>query len=132
MPQAEIETLRLGYEAFNRGDWDAAARFAHPEFELQTADRVVNPGTYRGTEEVRRFFEDMFEPFEEVVVEPEEFFERGDQIVAFLLVRLRPTGSSAVVENRIGHLWTMRDGKAARLQVFPKREDALEAAGLSE
>jgi ketosteroid isomerase-like protein len=132
MSQADIDTLRVGYEAVSRGDWDAATRFAHPEFELQTAARVVNPGVYRGPEEVRRFFEDLFEPFEEVIIEPEEFFERGDQIVAFVLTRLRPTGSSAVVENRIGHLWTMREGKATRLQVFPRREDALEAAGLRE
>ena len=130
MSQADIETLRVGYEAFSRKDWDSPTRFAHPEFEFQTADRVVNPGTYRGPEEVRRFFEDQFAPFEEVVVEPEEFFVRGDQIVVFVRTRLRPTGSSAVVENRIGHLWTMREGKATRLQVFPRREDALEAAGL--
>jgi ketosteroid isomerase-like protein len=128
--KADIETLRVAYEAFNRGDWDAATRLAHPGFELQTADRVVNPGTYRGADAARRFFEDMFEPFEAVVAEPEEFHERGDQIVAFALVRLRPTGSSAFVENRIGHLWTMREGKIARLAVFPRREEALEAAGL--
>jgi ketosteroid isomerase-like protein len=132
MSQADIETLRVGYEAFSRGDWDAAARFAHPDFELQTADRVVNPGTYRGIEQVRRFFEDLLDPFEEMVVEPEEFFERGDQIAVFVLARFRPTGSSAVVENRIGHLWTMREGKASRLEVFPRREDALEADGLAE
>jgi uncharacterized protein len=132
MSQADIETLRIGYEAFNRGDWDATTRFAHPEFELKTAERVPNPGTYRGPEEARRFFEDLFSPFEEMVVEPEEFFERGDQIAVFVLVRLKPTGSSAVVENRIGHLWTMREGKASRLEVFPRREEALEAAGLSE
>jgi ketosteroid isomerase-like protein len=132
MSQADIETLRVAYEAVSRGDWDAATRFAHPELELQTADRVVNPGTYRGPEEVRRFFEDMFEPFEEVIVEPEEFFERGDQIAVFVFTRLRPTGSSAVLENRIGHLWTMREGKASRLEVFPRREDALDAAGLRE
>ena len=132
MSQADIETLRAGYEAINRDDWNEAFRFAHPEFELKTADRVPNPGTYRGPEEARRFFEDLFAPFEEMVVEPEEFFERGDQIAVFVLVRLRPTGSSAEVENRIGHLWTMREGKASRLEVFPRREDALEAAGLRE
>ena len=132
MSQAEIDTLRIGYEAISRGDWDAALRFADPDLELQTADRVVNPGTYRGAQEVRRFFEDLFSPFEEVVVEPEEFFERGDQIAVFVVTRLRPAGSTAVVENRIGHLWTIRDGKAARLQVFPRREDALEAAGRHE
>lgn len=129
MSQADIETLCVGYEAISRGDWDAPMRFAHPEFELQTADRIVNPGTYRGAQEARRFFEDLFSPFEEVIVEPEEFFERGDQIAVFVVTRLRPSGSTAVVENRIGHLWTVRDGKFTRLQVFPRREDALEAAG---
>jgi ketosteroid isomerase-like protein len=130
MSQENVEKLRVGYEAFNRGDWDAATRLAHPDFELQTADRAVNRGTYHGAEAARRFFEDLFEPFEEIVIEPEEFYERGDQIAVFLRVRLRPTGSSAFVENRIGHLWTMREGKIARLAVFPRREEALEAAGL--
>jgi ketosteroid isomerase-like protein len=137
MPHTDVETLRIGYEAVSRGDWDAVTRDAHPELELQTADRVVKPGIYRGRDAVRQFFEDLFEPFEEVVVEPEEFFERGDQIAVFVVTRLRPAGSSAVIENRIGHLWTMREGKASRLEVFPKREDALEAlrspsAGLSQ
>jgi ketosteroid isomerase-like protein len=130
MSRADIETLRVAYEAVSRGDWDAATRDAHPELELQTSDRVVSPGTYRGVKEVRRFFEDMFEPFEEVVVEPEEFFERGDQIAVFVVTRLTPAGSSGVLENRTGHLWTMREGKASRLEVFPRREAALEAAGL--
>jgi ketosteroid isomerase-like protein len=131
MSQTEIETLRLGYEAFNRGDWDAAFRAAHPDFELKTADRVTNPGTYRGPEAARRFFEDLFEPFEEVVSESQEFFQQGNQIVVFVTVRSRPTGSIGVVENRIGYLWTMQDGMVVRFEIFPERQKALEAAGLS-
>jgi ketosteroid isomerase-like protein len=131
LSQADIETLRLGYEAFSRGDWEAAFRGAHPDVELKTADRVTNPGTYRGHEEVTRFFDDLLEPFEEVTAEPQEFFDRGDQIVVFVRMRLRPRGSSAIVENLIGHLWTMRDGKVLRFEVFPEREKALEAVGLS-
>jgi ketosteroid isomerase-like protein len=130
MSRADIETLRLGYEAFRRGDWDTPFEMSHPDIELKTADRVTNPGTYRGPQAIRRFFEDLFEPFEEVWVEPEEFFDRGDRIVAFVLVRSRPKGSTAVVENRIGHLWTVRRGKVVRLEIFPEREKALEAAGL--
>jgi uncharacterized protein len=132
MSQENVETLRAAYDAFNRGDWDSAARFGHPDFELRTADRAMNPGTYRGPDAARRFFEDLFEPFDEIVIDPEEFFEHGDQVAVFLRVRLRPTKSSAFVENRIGHLWTMRDGKVTRLAIFPRREDALEAAGLEE
>jgi ketosteroid isomerase-like protein len=131
MSQADIERLRAGYKALSRGDWDEAFSAMHPDFELETPVRF-GPGTYRGPEAARRFFEDLLEPFEDVTVEPLEFFERGDRIVAFIVVRYRPAGSSATMENRIGHLWTMREGRATRLQLFPRREEALEAAGLSE
>jgi ketosteroid isomerase-like protein len=49
-----------------------------------------------------------------------------------VLVRSRPRGSSAVVANRIAHLWTMRDGKVVRFQIFPEPTRGLEAVGLSE
>jgi ketosteroid isomerase-like protein len=128
--QADIEMLRAGYADFSRGEWDAVLAQAAPDFELKTADRVTSPGTYRGRDTVRRFFEDMFAPFEEVLVEPEEFHEIGDRILALVRVRSRPRGSSAFVENRIGHLWTMQDGAVVALQVFPERERALEAVGI--
>ena len=131
MPEATIETLRAGYDAFNRGDWEAVFQAASPDFELQTADRAPSPGIYRGREAMR-FFEDLFEPFEEVMVEPEQFLENGDLIVVLVRVRSRPRGSSAVVDNRIAHLWTVQDGAIVRLQVFPDRSEALQAAGLSE
>jgi ketosteroid isomerase-like protein len=132
MSEADIETLRAGYAAVSRADWDAAMLVAHPNLEWITPDRVLLPGTYRGPEAVRRYFEEQAETFEEVTVEPEEFFERGDQIVAFVLICVRPRGSTAMVQSRIGHLWTMCDGKATRCEVFPQREKALEAVGLSE
>jgi uncharacterized protein len=131
MPQTDIDPLRARYEAIGRRDWDAVFRDVHPDFVLQTPDRGLGPGTYRGREEAGQAFEDFFEPFEEVTAEPQEFFERDDRIVVFFLLRSQPKGSSAVVEIRVGHLWTMRDGKAARLEIFPEREKALEAGGLS-
>jgi ketosteroid isomerase-like protein len=128
MSKADIETLRLAYEAISRRDWDAVFRDAQPDFELKAPDQGPLPGTYRGREEASRAFADFFEPFEEVLAEPQEFFEHGDRIVVFFLLRSRPKGSSAVVDIRVGHLWTMRNGKAARCEIFPEREKALEAA----
>jgi ketosteroid isomerase-like protein len=127
MSQEDRETLRLGYEAGSRGDWDGVLRGMHPEIEWKT----TRMGTYRGHEEVIQLFKDLREPFAEVATEPEEWFEHGDRIVVFVRIRARPRGSYAVAENRVGHLWTMRRGKALRCETFPKREDALEAAGLS-
>jgi uncharacterized protein len=131
MSEADIEMLRSGYEAFSRGDWEAALASAHPDLEMKTADRVTSPGTYRGVAVVTRFLQDFLEPFEEILIEPEEFFEKDDRIVALVRIRLRPRGSSAVVQNRIGHLWTVRDGKVVGLEIFPEREKALDAVGVS-
>ena len=129
MSREDRVALRLGYEAYSRGDSDGLLRGMHPDIEMKT---IRSGGPYRGHDEVRRFLDDMREPFEEVTTEPEEWFDHGDRIVVFVRIRARPRGSDAVAENRVGHLWTMRDGKAIRCETFPRREDALEAAGLSE
>ncbi len=128
MSQADIEVLRAEYEAISRRDWGAVFRDVHPDFEWKTPDDAPGAGTYRGREQARWALEDFFAPFEEVVVEPQEFFERDDRIVVFFLQRSRPKGSSAMVEVRAGHLWTMRNGRAVSCEIFPQREKALEAA----
>jgi ketosteroid isomerase-like protein len=123
MSKADIETLRGAYEAANRRDWAAMLDQMDPDFEWKTA----LAGTHRGREEVTRFLEDMVSAFGEVVVEPDEFFDRGDRIVVYVRMKAQPLGTDAVVENRVGHLWTLRDGKPVRCETFPRREDALEA-----
>ena len=129
MSQADIQSLRAACEAANRGDWNAVLAVMHPDIEWKT----TLSGTYRGHKEVRRFFEDQMEPFQEVVLEPFEFFERDNQIVMFVLIRYRLRRTSVVPpEVRVGAVWTMRDGKAVRCETFPRREKALAAAGLSE
>jgi len=73
--------------------------------------------------------QELLTPFEAWTIDPEEFFDRGEQVVVSVKTRLRPKDSSAELEIRNGHLWTMRDGKAERLELFPEPEKALEAAG---
>ena len=132
MSQFQREALRARYEAVSRGNPGAVFDDVHPDFELKTADRVPGAGTYRGAEAATQFYADLVEPFEQVTYEPQKFFERGDQIVIFLIVRFRPRGTTSVVENQVGALWTIRDGKPARCEVFAQRDEALEAAGMSD
>ena len=122
---------RAVYAAFNRRDWDAAFRDQHPDGELTTPPGP-DAGTYRGREEIQGYLEELFAPFEAVTVEPEKFFESGDQVAASVKGRARPKGASAEIENRNGHLWTFRDGKVVSMQMLPEPEKALEAAGLRE
>jgi ketosteroid isomerase-like protein len=132
MSQADVERLRAGYEAISRGDWDAALRETSASFELKTPDTNPIAGTYRGREEVRRFFEELWAAFAEVAAHPEKFVELDDRILVFLLMRLRPADSNATLEMRTAHLWTLRGGEFIRCEIFTEREQGLEAAGLSQ
>ena len=130
MSEETIANLSRGYEALNRRDWDAVFRDARPDFELTTPPGP-HAGTYRGREECQGYLEGWITAFEAWTVEPEELFESGDQVVVFAKTRARPKGSSAEIEVRNGHLWTIRD-KALSMRIFPEPEKALEAAGLRE
>jgi ketosteroid isomerase-like protein len=130
MSQSDIENLRARYEAVTRGDRAAVYRDVQPGFTLKTPEQFPNAGTYHGSEEATRFVTEFWAPHEEVIVEPEEFFENADQIVVFLLARLRPKGSSAFLESRVANLWTFREGRPIRCEWFPHRDQALAAAGI--
>ena len=131
MSQSDIDNIRARYEAANRGDRSALFRDVQPDFALKPPDQAPGAGTYVGSAEAARFMEDLWEPFEEVIAEPQDFLENGDRIVALLTVRARHKGSSAFVEIHVATLWTMRDGKPVRMEMYPQPEKALEAAGLA-
>jgi ketosteroid isomerase-like protein len=131
MSQENVETLRAGYEAINRGDHDAFLQILDPAIEWKVPDRAPFAGTYHGHEAVKELLKTYLEAFDELRMEPEEFFEAGDQTVAFIRETARGRGSGVEVEIRVGHLLTMQEGKAVRFEYFPEREKALEAVGLS-
>lgn len=130
MSETVIESLRAQYAAISRRDWGSVFREAHPDFEFKTPGRGLGPMSLRGPERARRAMEDFFSPYEEILVEPQQFFDAGEQIVVYFLQRCRPKGSTGAVEIRAGHVWTMRDGRLAALEIFPEREQATAAAGL--
>jgi ketosteroid isomerase-like protein len=131
MSQENVEVVRRCYEALNRRDWDAAFRDMHVDFEL-TTQRGPNAGTRRGRERVAEFLEDYIAAFDTLIWDPEEFFDGGDQVVAFVTSRSRPGGGNVDLVVRNGHRWTIRDGVILSLKTYPERESAIDAAGLRE
>jgi ketosteroid isomerase-like protein len=73
---------------------------------------------------------DTSDSFENFRLDPEQFFEHADKIVVILSMTGRGRTSGVPVEERIAHLWTLRDGLAVELRAFTDPADALEAAGL--
>jgi ketosteroid isomerase-like protein len=123
-----VEIIGRFYDCLTRRDWDAMWRDFDADFVLDTELQ----GSYRGRDECQAFAEDQISAFESSTAEPVEVFESGEHVAVFVKIRARPKGSSAEIDALIGHLFTLRDGLIVRLQTFPQREKALEAAGLRE
>jgi uncharacterized protein len=134
MSQENVEAVLRGYEAFNRGDLDAAAEGFHPEIEWSGPGVLPEKRQiYRGIDGVRRFWEQWQAEFEDFTVEIEEVIETGEQVIVMAAVSGTGRGSGAQVRSpSFPHVWTIRDGQAVRMEMLQTKAEALEAAGLSE
>jgi uncharacterized protein len=128
MPRSPTELVRAIYEAINARDSETGFALLDEDFEWVEPEQTLLRGNHRGFDEVRRAIEAQLEVWEEFTIEPEEFHEVGDRVAVPIRQRARGGSSGVEVEIRIGHLWTIRGGKVIRLEVFPAREDAREAA----
>jgi ketosteroid isomerase-like protein len=123
-----LSVVQAMYEAVNSRDWEAGFGLLAEDFEWHEPAQAFHTGTHRGFDAIRQRLEEQLEVFDELTIEPEEFHERGELIAVPVRQRARGGASGLELEIRIGHLWTVCDGKIARLDVFPARGDALRAA----
>ena len=121
----DVEQMRRAYEGLSRGDVEGALELIDPEVEVRDRPEAPDPQTYHGYDGVRTAVQSTFDTFDQVEFEPEQFVEAGDHIVVVIRLRGKGKGSGVPVEDRIAHLWTMRDGKAWRLQVYSDPEQAI-------
>lgn len=128
MAQDDVDRLREGYAAFNRGDFDAVLATVAPDFVVQDRDDVPDPQTYSGTDGALRAFAATSGDFDEYSIEPVEMIDGEEWIVVVARQRGRGKLSGAMVEGQIVHLWRLRDGLATGLNAFSTREEALAAA----
>jgi ketosteroid isomerase-like protein len=129
MPGENVRLVGRFYERWNEGR--SVAELLDPEFEwVQSAD-AVEPGTFKGVTEARAAVAKIREIFPEFRIEPERYVEAGDEVVVLIRTRGR-SASGLETDFRGGHLWTIRDGKLARLRDFGEAQDAFDALGLQQ
>lgn len=126
------DLVRRGYEAWNRGDVEAAIEFLDPDIRWEGYTHIPESGTLNGREEVKTWLARFLEAWEELDIEVTELIENGDQVVA--LVRFHALGKESGVEVESGvdaHVWTVRDEKGVAVKLYQGTREALEGTGLS-
>jgi ketosteroid isomerase-like protein len=132
MSQENLELVRRAYEAANRGEFESADLYFHPEIEFHTYAQSPEAGVYRGKEAVRRYNEGLFEQFESIRFEVEELVDAGDRVVVVSKQHAVPKGGQQQMNVQVLEVWAIRDGLLAERRSYSTKDEALEAAGLLE
>ena len=127
MSAADVETLRRIYSAWAEGKFWTFELF-HDDVETRWATEVPDIEGSRGVEGLGDLFRQWLSAWDDCRIEAEEFHDCGDQVVVFVRIHGRGSGSSVEVEMTNAHLWTMRDGRAAAIRAYSDRERALQEA----
>ena len=131
MSRENVDLVRQAIEAFNRGDVEGSITYLAQEFEyIPTGSVLGAEGVYRGHEGWRQFLELFWGEFDEARIEIHDLRAAGDRVVAAQTFRGRGKQSGVEASWDLWQVWTLRDGKGLRAEVFATREAALEAAGL--
>jgi ketosteroid isomerase-like protein len=128
VPSGEAQ-VRRAYAALARRDFPALAELADPDFEMDLTERVLNPATYRGPEGLLRFLDEIDDLWASMEIDVERLLERGDEVLAVLLVKLRGKGSGVELEGRVGQHWQLRGGKLLRMRLRTDADLALAEFG---
>lgn len=113
MTNAEIVRRALAFASEPRESItdDVLGEVYAPDVVVDMSARVFNPKSYRGYDGLREYRDDLYETWDDVVFEPEEFIEEGEQTLAISRMRGRGRESGIPIDDRAAGIWTIRDGR---------------------
>jgi ketosteroid isomerase-like protein len=133
--QSDVDVVVDQFAAVNERDFQRAMDHYADDVILVVppAESAPEPGTFEGKEAVGRWFGSWFQSFDrDYRFELDESRMIGDQV--FIHARHGGRGRTSGIEvmGELSYLYRVRDGKVARVEIYPTRQEALEAAGLAE
>ena len=128
MSQENVELARKALRRFiatGEPVWDVT----HGDVEVYDHD-IMDGEDYRGHAGVVRWLEDWSSAWSEFSMEPEEFIDAGDRVVAVVRMRAKGRSSGLVLDRQDAVVQEVRDGMIVRIDYYNNRAQALEAVGL--
>jgi len=119
-----VELVRGGYDAFNRGDFEQAAKLLHPEIVWHRMVEVEQ--SVQGVDAAKELMEPQAFSSQRNEVHSIELI--GDYVLVDATFHAVGAGSGIELEQRGFHLWRIEEGTAIEFRAFVERAEALRAA----
>jgi ketosteroid isomerase-like protein len=133
MSQENVELIRKLFHVYNQRSFVENEDLIDPDM-VWDMSRVELPDatSYTGPSEFLDFMKIWEEGFASEHMEAKEIVDAGDQVVVMVDHHGRGKLSGIEVGQRFAMVWTVRRGRAVRMELYRTREEALVAVGLSE
>ena len=134
MSQENVESVGDAAAAFNRGDLNAWWEYWAEDIDYRAVEGAPDDhGPIQGKEAMREYVQDWLDTFDDFRFEPVEITDAGkDKVIAVIRISGRAKLSGVETDLTFAIHYTIRDGKIARGREYWTRDEALEAAGLSD
>ena len=135
MSRENVEVVRRSFEHFEAADMDAWTGAWRPDIVFDVSGYELWKGigkVFRGPTEILEFFGAMMAGVKVLRVNVHEIRDVGDdRVVAIYTETRRGPDDPEPVEIPVGIVYTLEDGKFARVEVHSNHEAALRSAGVS-
>jgi ketosteroid isomerase-like protein len=134
MSGENAEVVRWQFDGFERGDLDAVAELWHPDIDWRAVEGAADDvGVIRGTDRLRRYYQDWIDMFDELRAEVEDvIFEANERVAVVVHNSGRGRSSGLRTEGRYYVACKVRDGRILSGREYESRDQALEAVRLWE
>jgi ketosteroid isomerase-like protein len=131
MSQENVEIVRRGFDAWEAGDLPALIALLDDDM-VTRRHPPAPPGTWHGPEGAIEAAADWVEMFDQFTMKAEDYIDGGEHVVVRVAQEGRGTDSGVPVTATFWFVYGVRNGKLVTLDMHASRQEALEAAGLSE
>ena len=133
MSQENVEIVRRGFDAFNRGDLEGVLDDLAPEYEFHPSGRFMDTQrVYRGRDGFVEFWGRFQGAWQDITISIERIEDLDNRVLTLGSFHGRGGGSGVEVQGESAWLHTIKDGLIVHLRSFATWKEALEAVGLSE
>jgi ketosteroid isomerase-like protein len=129
--EENVELVYRLLEVYNDKSFEENGDLIDPEVVWDMSGMEMPDGAvYRGLPGLRNFAEQWGEGWEFDHVEIEKVAAAGDKVVVWIHHTGRGRGSGIEIDQHFGQVWTLRDGRAVGMVMYPTFEEALQAVGI--